>query len=66
MRDSDGSVEVLSNSFTSMIGQVKMIEKIAAALPETTDVADAKMAIVGSCGTIGEMMRCLLYTSRCV
>ncbi len=57
MRDSDGSVEVLSNSFTSMIGQVKMIEKIAAALPETTDVADAKMAIVGSCGTIGEMMR---------
>jgi hypothetical protein len=34
MRDSDGSVEVLSNSFTSMMGQVKMIERTAAALPE--------------------------------
>ena len=57
MRDSDGSVEVLSNSFTSMVGQVKMIEKIAAALPDTAETADARMAIVSSCDTIGEMMR---------
>lgn len=57
MRDSDGSVEVLSNSFTSMMGQVKMIEKIATALPDTTETADARMAIVSSCDTVGEMMR---------
>ncbi|MDG4605853.1 MAG: hypothetical protein P9D89_07205 [Candidatus Contendobacter sp.] len=57
MRDSDGSVEVLSNSFTSMIGQVKMIERIAAGLPDTAEIADAKISMVGSCDTIGEMMR---------
>jgi hypothetical protein len=57
MRDSHGSVEVLSNSFTSMMGQVKMIEKIAAGLPDTADTADAKTAMIGSCETVGEMMR---------
>ena len=57
MRDSDGSVEVLSNSFTSMMGQVKMIERVAAALPETVEVASAKAAIIDSCTTVSEMMR---------
>lgn len=57
MRDSDGSVEVLSNSFTSMMGQVKMIERVAAALPETVEVASAKVAIIDSCTTVSEMMR---------
>ena len=57
MRDSDESVEVLSNSFTSMVGQVKMIEKTVASLPDTAETADAKAAIVGSCATVGEMMR---------
>ena len=57
MRDSDGSVEVLSNSFTSMMGQVKMIERVAAALPETAEVASAKAAIIASCTTVSEMMR---------
>lgn len=57
MRDSDGSVEVLSNSFTSMMGQVKMIERTAASLPELADVADAKAAIIDSCSTVSEMMR---------
>lgn len=57
MRDSDDSVEVLSNSFTSMIGQVKMIEQTAATLPESAETAEAKTAISQSCATISEMMR---------
>ena len=57
MRDSDGSVEVLSNSFTSMMGQVKMIEKIASGLPDAADTAAAKAGMIGSCETVGEMMR---------
>ncbi|NJM13029.1 MAG: hypothetical protein HC889_15230 [Synechococcaceae cyanobacterium SM1_2_3] len=57
MRDSDGSVEVLSNSFTSMMGQVKMIERIASGLPDTEDTAAAKVGMIGSCETVGEMMR---------
>ncbi len=56
MRDSDGSVEVLSNSFTSMVGQVKMIERTVAALPETPEVADVKATIIDNCTMIGETM----------
>ncbi|MBZ4194416.1 MAG: hypothetical protein LAE24_08920 [Candidatus Contendobacter sp.] len=56
MRESDGSVEVLSNSFTSMVGQVKMIEKTVAALPDMTEMTDAKTTIIGSCTTVSEMM----------
>ena len=41
MRESDGSVEVLSNSFTSMVGQVKMIERTVAALPDSVEMTDA-------------------------
>lgn len=37
MRDSNESVEVLSNSFTSMVGQVKMIEKTSTTLPDTAE-----------------------------
>lgn len=56
MRDSDGSVEMLSNSFTSMVGQVKMIERTAAALPDTVENTAAKAAMIESCATISEMM----------
>ena len=56
MRESDGSVEVLSNSFTSMVGQVKMIERTVAALPDSAELTDAKTAIIGSCSTVSEMM----------
>lgn len=57
MRDSNGSVEVLSNSFTSMVGQVKMIERTAAALSDTEEGADAKATIIDNCAVIGETMR---------
>ena len=57
MRDSDGSVEALSNSFTSMVGQVKMIERTAASLPDTPENEAAKAAMIESCATISEMMR---------
>ncbi len=60
MRDSHGSVEVLSNSFTSMMGQVKIIEKTAAALPETAEVSASKTAIIDSCKTVSDMMRCAI------
>lgn len=56
MRESDGSVEVLSNSFTSMVGQVKMIERTVAALPDSVEMIDAKVAIISSCATVSEMM----------
>ncbi len=56
MRESDGSVEVLSNSFTSMVGQVKMIERTVAALPDSVEMTDAKTAIIISCATVSEMM----------
>jgi len=56
MRESDGSVEVLSNSFTSMVGQVKMIERTVAALPDSVEMTDAKVAIISSCATVSEMM----------
>ncbi|MFZ1830015.1 MAG: hypothetical protein WAW42_14915 [Candidatus Competibacteraceae bacterium] len=56
MRDSNGSVEVLSNSFTSMIGQVKMIERTAGALPDTQEGADARATIIDNCAIIGETM----------
>jgi len=56
MRESDGSVEVLSNSFTSMVGQVKMIERTVAALADTAEMTDAKTTIMGSCETVSEMM----------
>ncbi len=57
MRDSNGSVDVLSNSFTSMMAQIKMIEKAATHLPDSAEITDAKTAIIGSCHTVGEMMR---------
>lgn len=57
MRDSDGSVEVLSNSFTSMAGQVKMIERTAASLPESAETAEARAAIIENCASVGDMMR---------
>ncbi len=56
MRDSDGSVEVLSNSFTSMVGQVKMIERIAATLPDTPEGMEAKTAMIESCAAISDKM----------
>ena len=56
MRESDGSVEVLSNSFTSMVGQVKMIERTVAALPDSAELTDAKTTIINSCSTVSEMM----------
>lgn len=56
MRDSDGSVEVLSNSFTSMVGQVKMIETAAAALADIPENADVKAAIVDNCALVGDTM----------
>jgi hypothetical protein len=60
MRDSHGSVEVLSNSFTSMMGQVKMIEKTAASLPETAEASAGKTAIIENCKTVSDMMRCAI------
>lgn len=60
MRDSDGSVEVLSNSFTSMVGQVKMIERTTAALPDTPEVAEAKATIIENCALVGETMHAVI------
>ncbi len=56
MRDSNESVEVLSNSFTSMVGQVKMIERTSATLPDAAETAEARATIIQSCATISEMM----------
>ena len=60
MRDSDGSVEVLSNSFTSMVGQVKMIERTATALPDTPEAAGTKATIIENCSQVGETMHSVI------
>lgn len=60
MRDSDGSVEVLSNSFTSMVGQVKMIERAAASLADTPDASDTKATIIDNCALVGETMHSVI------
>lgn len=57
MRESEGSVDVLTNSFTSMVGQVKMIEGATASLPKDDGTVQARDAILSACQNVTTMMQ---------
>jgi len=57
MKDSDGSVDVLTNSFTSMFGLVKVIADTAGSLPTKGASGAAKIAIEEHCGQVSTMMQ---------
>lgn len=57
MKDSDGSVDVLTNSFTSMFGLVKVIADTASSLPDEDASDAAKATIEEHCGQVTAMMQ---------
>lgn len=57
MKDGNSSVEVLTDSFTSMAGYVRMLAGTLEALPETPDNADTKAALVHHAEQVGQMVQ---------
>jgi hypothetical protein len=57
MRDSNSSVEVLTDSFTTMAGYMRMISEAAAALPDSGEGAAAKTQLLGATEHVTAMMR---------
>jgi hypothetical protein len=56
MRDSDTSVDVLANTFTSMAGYLRNMAEIARDLPATAENAGPKTALVGMADQVGGMI----------
>lgn len=56
MRDSDNSVEVLANTFTSMAGYLRSMDEIVQELPATAENAGKKAALAGIAGQVGGMI----------
>jgi hypothetical protein len=50
MRDSNTSVDVLTDTFTSMAGLMRMVEESVAELPNTDEVATAKAQLMSGIG----------------
>jgi len=50
MRDSNTSVDVLTDTFTSMAGLMRMVEESVAELPNTDEVAAAKAQLMSGIG----------------
>lgn len=57
MKDSNSSVEVLTGSFTTMAGYMRMIGETAAALPDNAEGAAAKAELLGATEHVTAMMR---------
>ena len=57
MKDGNSSVEVLTDSFTSMAGYVRMLSGPLEALPETPENADTKAALVHHAEQVGQMVQ---------
>ena len=57
MKDGNSSVEVLTDSFTSMAGYVRMLSGTLEALPETPENADTKAALVHHAEQVGQMVQ---------
>ena len=57
MKDSSSSVEVLTDSFTTMAGDMRMISEAAAALPDRGQGDDAKTELMGATEHVTAMMR---------
>ncbi len=56
MRDSDNSVDILANTFTSMAGYVHSIADIAHQLPESPEVAGQKAALASVSDHVSTMV----------
>jgi hypothetical protein len=54
MRDSNASVEVLTDTFTSMASLMQMVSESVAALPDTAEVAAAKAQLTGGITQVSE------------
>ena len=56
MKDSNASVEVLTNSFTSMANNMQIISETATTLPDEGDVGNAKQQLLGIAGQVSGMV----------
>ena len=57
MRDSNSSVEVLTDVFTTMAGYMRMISDTVAALPDEGVASDAKTSLLGAAENVSGMVR---------
>lgn len=57
MKDSNSSVEVLTDSFTTMAGYMRMINETVTALPDNATDAASKANLLGATGHVTDMMR---------
>ncbi|WP_306602952.1 hypothetical protein [Azonexus sp.] len=56
MKDSNASVEVLTDSFTSMASNMQTISETASKLPDQGDVGTAKQELLGIAGQVSGMV----------
>lgn len=56
MKDSNASVDVLTNSFTSMAGHLRMISDTVQALPDTDELSAVKQSLMGTSGQVAGMV----------
>lgn len=56
MRDSNASIDVLTDSFTSMAGYMRMISETVAAMPARDDTAEARDSLLQVSGQVSGMM----------
>lgn len=56
MKDSNASVEVLADSFTSMAGYMRTISETVQALPETEEIAEVKRNLIGTSDQVSGMV----------
>ncbi len=56
MKDSNASVDVLTASFTSMAGYMRMITDTVATLPDQGDNADARQTLLGAADQVSGMV----------
>ncbi len=54
MRDSNTSVDVLTDTFTSMAGLMRMVQESVADLPDTDEVATAKAQLASGIGLVSD------------
>ena len=56
MKDSNSSVDVLTDVFTTMAGNMRMINDTIAALPDAGEMSDTKASLLGATENVSGMM----------
>lgn len=56
MKDSDASVETLTDSFTSMAGYIRTIADTVQSLPDTEEMAEMKRSLLGTSDQVSGMV----------